>query len=182
MSSQNYIVPARSWDNIGHIADVIRVQFSLSDEPSFPVMDFLERVLVQRMGEVDLVIKTQQEMGEFEGFTDPKGQFIVLREDVYENAWEGNGRDRFTVAHELGHYFLHTGIPMARAVPEATVKPFRLSEPQANQFAAELLMPRQFLKSTDSAQDIIDRHGVSLNAASNRIRFMNKKWSNEKGI
>ncbi len=182
MSSQNYVVPARSWDNIGQIADAVRVQFSLSDEPNFPVMDFLELVLFQRMGIVDLRIGTRKEMGDYEGFTDPKGQFIVLREDVYENAWNGNGRDRFTVAHELGHFFLHTGIPMARAASDSSIKPFRLSEPQANQFAAELLMPRQFLNAGDTVQSVIDRHGVSINAAANRIRFMSKKWGNEKGI
>ncbi len=182
MSSQNYIVPARSWDNIGQIADTVRIQFSLSDEPNFPVMDFLERVLFQRMGVLDLRIRAKSEMGDFEGFTDPKGQFIVLREDVYENAWDGNGRDRFTVAHELGHFFLHTGIPMARAHSEVTVKPFRLSEPQANQFAAELLMPRQFMQSSDDVQTIINRHCVSLNAAANRLRFISKKRENEKGV
>ncbi|MFL4467430.1 ImmA/IrrE family metallo-endopeptidase, partial [Brucella melitensis] len=31
MSSQNYVVPPLSWDNIGQLSDAIRVQFSLAD-------------------------------------------------------------------------------------------------------------------------------------------------------
>lgn len=182
MSSQNYVVPPLSWDNIGQLSDAIRVQFSLADQATFPVMDFLELVLCQRMGMVDLRIKTQQEMGDFEGFTDPKGKFIILREDVYGNACNDSPRDRFTVAHELGHFFLHTGIPMARASDERRIKDYRLSEPQANQFAGELLMPRQFTSPFDTAEDVMQRHSVSRGAADIRLNFMRKKWINKKGI
>lgn len=32
---------------------------------------------------------------------------IRVRSDVYERACENHGRDRFALAHELGHYSLH---------------------------------------------------------------------------
>jgi len=53
-------------------------------------------------------------------------------------------RDNFTIAHELGHYFLHSGNPVGsipirvRRSGESTVV-----EQQANRFAAALLMPRE---------------------------------------
>jgi len=144
-------------------------------------MEFLETILFQKTGMVDLIIRDSEEMGEYEGFTDPKGQFIILREDVYENAWNGNGRDRFTVAHELGHFFLHTGMPMARASSGDETKPYRLSEPQANQFAAELLMPRTFMGIFDTPQSVATRHGVSIDAARRRLSFMDSKWIKRKG-
>lgn len=183
MSSPDYIVPPRSWAAIGHLTDNIRVQFSLATEPWFPVMDFLERVLDQKMGMVELQLRTKKELSDYEGLTDPRGQFIILREDVYERAWEYDGRARFTVAHELGHFFLHTGISMARATSERHVKPFRRSEPQANQFAAEVLMPRHFMLPTDTVQTVVERHGVSSEAASNRLRYMRGIWAldSEKG-
>ncbi|MBZ3693395.1 ImmA/IrrE family metallo-endopeptidase [Phyllobacterium calauticae] len=181
MSSQNYIVPPRSWDNIGAMCDRLRVQFSLAEEPNFPVMQFLEKVLYEKMEMVELRIRSKEEMGAYEGYTDPEGKFIALRQDVYENAWEENGRDRFTVAHELGHYFLHTGMPMARASDDRREKAFILSEPQANQFAAELLMPRCFIELNDTVQTIMSRHAVSNEAAQNRLRFMNSRWEKIRG-
>ncbi|MBQ7080245.1 MAG: ImmA/IrrE family metallo-endopeptidase [Fibrobacter sp.] len=54
-------------------------------------------------------------------------------------------RQRFTLAHELGHYFLHS---KQGAVP---LKAFRLgtsmAEQEANYFAAELLMPEDMFKA-----------------------------------
>lgn len=172
MSGQNYIVPPRSWDEIGAIADRLRIQFSLSNEPEFPVMEFLEMVLDQRLGSVELQIRDQREMGDYEGLTHPDGDFIILREDVYRDAWLGDGRARFTVAHELGHLIMHTRIPMARATPKRKVAPFRLSEAQANQFAAELLMPRTFMRPDDTISSVTRRHRVSQHAAQLRLRFM----------
>lgn len=54
---------------------------------------------------------------------------------------------RFTLAHEIGHYFLHPNLTYHRDVPivEAYHEGHRLSpeEREANFFAAELLMPRR---------------------------------------
>ncbi|HSI86103.1 MAG TPA: ImmA/IrrE family metallo-endopeptidase [Candidatus Methylacidiphilales bacterium] len=54
-------------------------------------------------------------------------------------------RDNFTIAHELGHYFLHSG-----EKPGYGTNPIKIGrygtgtvEQQANRFAAALLMPRQ---------------------------------------
>lgn len=60
--------------------------------------------------------------------------------DVYLSAFTGPLRDRFTLAHELGHYFIHSN---------QGAKPLRASrkgsgpiETEANWFAAALLMPK----------------------------------------
>lgn len=174
MSGRDYVVPPLSWAAIGAITDNIRTQFSLAAEPEFPVMEFLERVLDQRLNAVRLEIESIDDMGDYEGLTDPNGHFIALREDVYEKAWHGDGRARFTVAHELGHFFLHTGRPMARESPRAQVQKYRLSEPQANQFAAELLMPRNFFLPNDNMYSVAGRHGVSHEAARLRVNYMRK--------
>ena len=63
--------------------------------------------------------------------------------------WE---RRRFSVAHEVGHFLLHTGagpqgvfcrVGDLRPDPDS---PERLRERQANRFAAELLMPRELVE------------------------------------
>jgi Zn-dependent peptidase ImmA (M78 family) len=78
-------------------------------------------------------------------------------------------RQRFTIAHELGHYFLHEGLE------EHVDENFRVAwrnadsskainwvEIQANRFAAELLMPTSFLQSDLDALDRIDKRTVAL--------------------
>jgi len=62
-------------------------------------------------------------------------------------------RQRFTIAHELGHFKLHSG---GTYIDKSTTARFRLNqsgsgseaeERQANQFAAALLMPAKWVRS-----------------------------------
>ena len=80
-------------------------------------------------------------------------------------------RDRFTIAHELGHYFLHSRQGKTPLI--ATRKGTGRVEWEANWFAAALLMPelefREAAKRLDSDIDrIAGEFGVSRDAA--RVR------------
>jgi len=73
---------------------------------------------------------------------------IQKRGDKYTilvNEDDSDVRARFTIAHELGHFFLHM-----KDDPRAIVTSFRRDrsprETEANKFAAELLMPRKLVK------------------------------------
>lgn len=46
-------------------------------------------------------------MGECHGITYPDRNEIQIRQDVYDRAIAGSGRDRLTLAHELGHLLFH---------------------------------------------------------------------------
>lgn len=62
-------------------------------------------------------------------------------------------RDRFTIAHELGHYFLHY-LHAGTAAPMTFGRGSRnRAETQANVFASALLMPEQAFR------DSVTRHG-----------------------
>lgn len=78
-------------------------------------------------------------------------------------------RQRFTIAHELGHYFLHEGLE------EHVDENFRVAwrnadsskainwiEIEANRFAAELLMPTRFLELDLNSLENIDKRTVAL--------------------
>lgn len=54
----------------------------------------------------------------------------------------GRLRDNFTIAHELGHYFLHTGTPEGTHPGSFGRYGDTPQERQANRFAAALLMPQ----------------------------------------
>lgn len=170
----DFIVPARRWAEIGGIADNLRHQLGQAETSRVPVIEIIERVLDQRLGLLNFEVGSQKEMGRAEGYTCPKGEFIMLREDVYEGVWAGEGRARFTTAHELGHWAMHTNIPLARAKRGDGTPAYRLAEPQANQFAAEFLMPGCFIKACDTENDLIERFGVSWEAARNRLRYLKK--------
>ena len=71
-------------------------------------------------------------------------------------------RQRFTVAHEIAHYVMHAGQPMF--VDRFARVNWRNGESnqeeiEANQFAAELLMPRQFV-ARDVERAITKRHNI----------------------
>lgn len=176
MSGLDYIVPPLGWDKIGRIADRLREDLARSDEPNFPIMTVVEKVLDQQLELFRLEIGSRADMAWDEGRADPSGEYIELREDVYLEGWAGNGRARFTVAHELGHWMLHTGMgQLKRMVQGQRVQAYRRAEPQANQFAAELLMPRRFFAASDTTAIVKDRHGVSSMAAQNRLKFLRKE-------
>ncbi|WP_299855347.1 ImmA/IrrE family metallo-endopeptidase [uncultured Roseobacter sp.] len=172
--SNDFIVPPRKWAEIGGIADNLRHSLGLLEEPSVPVIEIIEQVLDQRLDLVRFEVGSRKEMGSAEGYTCPNGEFIMLREDVYHSACAGEGRARFTCAHELGHWAMHTNIPLARAKSGDGTPSFRLAEPQANQFAAEFLMPASFISHIDDEDDIMLRFSVSWEAARNRLRYLRK--------
>lgn len=67
-------------------------------------------------------------------------------------------RDRFTIAHELGHYFLHYLLPQ-KTGPERFWRGARnRAETQANIFAASLLMP------SGPFREAVERHGDDWHA------------------
>ena len=80
------------------------------------------------------------------------------------NAHHSPNRQRYTIAHELGHYFLHadvlrqgthvdTLISMLNRDQESALGTMSI-EIEANQFAAELLMPRHMIDGYLTKEDL----------------------------
>lgn len=91
-------------------------------------------------------------------------------------------RQRFTIAHELGHFLLHEGekVHIDRADygfqvklrNEDSSKGINIEEKEANLFAAELLMPQNFLKKdlkSVETLDLLDEEGLKLMAGLYRV-------------
>jgi Zn-dependent peptidase ImmA (M78 family) len=170
--SGDFVVPSKSWFQIRQLTDFLRSRLGQAENPRFPIMEMMERVLDQRLGLFLLLVQARAEMGTAEGLTAPDGTSIRLREDVYEKAWSGEGRARFTAAHELGHWAMHTNVPFARVDSKATPPGYMSGEPQANQFAAELLMPVCFISRDDTGRAVAERCGVSVSAAEIRLGYL----------
>lgn len=174
MTGSVFRVSPRSTADIAATAMKIRAHLGVEAEPYFNVVGLLEDLLYQEWDQVRFEVCDYEEMDDAEGHTCPSGTFIALREDVYRDACNGEGRARFTVAHELGHLVLHTNQPLRRATA-GELKAYQSSEWQADMFAAQLLMPRQFFSWIDTERAVMARHGVSYTAAQKRLNYLKKE-------
>ena len=145
---------------------------------SIPIFDIDE--IVKRMGGV---VKESDLLSEYSDGCIKKvgdGFEIVVSQLQPEN------RRNFTIAHELGHLFLHMGykIDADRWNSQQSTyyrKGGSVQEHEANEFAAALLMPRkEYKKIMDRYTEgnhvftpkIAEEFHVSINAASNRGKWL----------
>ena len=99
---------------------------------------------------------------------------------IYVNAQDAFNRQTFTVAHELGHYFLHRDL--FKQDPERYNVLLRRPigqdddplEKEANAFAADLLVPRKYLNFYSryaDQQELADLFAVSMEVIGYRMSF-----------
>ena len=108
------------------------------------------------------------------------GSIIVHNEkniEIYLTKYNGPLRDRFTLAHELGHYVIHSEKGKYNLMAERYGKGG--AEWEANMFAAELLMPEdkflEAMKISEELQFLAANFLVSLTAAHVRKEILSKR-------
>ena len=164
MSGSSVRVKPRSRKDIRAIANEVRDYFKVTS-PRFPIMDILEHELPKRFDKFYLGVAERKQLKQCHGLTVPHRATIYLREDIYEGALSGVGRDRFTASHELGHLFLHQDVSFARESLNSSLKRYEDSEWQANCFAGELLICSEHVNQCSSLEDVTELFGVSKDAA-----------------
>jgi Zn-dependent peptidase ImmA (M78 family)/transcriptional regulator with XRE-family HTH domain len=158
------LVPPMSTQNLRRFAEQVRSAFAEDDQIEFPIMDVLEFRLSAVFEGFYIDVRDKESMGEDEGRVIGGTKGLALREDVYEGAWDGNGRDRFTASHEFGHFLMHRTITMART-REDTDKIFCDAEWQADTFAGTLLMSPRHLGKFADPDDAAQQCGMTGAAA-----------------
>lgn len=111
------------------------------------------------------IVKDERLKNEY-AVTDLKIGKILIRESVFDKASKGSYRDRFTIAHEIGHYFLHClygNVSLCRA--KENIKPYESPEWQADTFAGELLVNTDDNLKNLSIEDIQQKYEVSRQVA-----------------
>ncbi len=128
-------------------------------------------------GVIELEIVEDSTLSSEYAVTAPDRKKILIRESVYLNACNGVPRDRFTIAHELGHLFLHRGISptFARSQSISFHSYEEDAEWQADMFASELLIDCYQLENVNSPKDIVTKFGVSWECAN----IAHQKLANE---
>lgn len=153
-------------------ADVAR-EFELN--PGDDIYGFVAK-LGGRVAVEDTIMKDPSQSGSL--YVDGVGDFKIIIP-----AHTSPRRDRFTIAHEVGHYFLHYLLPEkhldeSRKKMKALRKDSDRVEWEANWFAAGLLMPEDSFrdchaKRNGDIDEIADVFGVSYSAAEIRARSLN---------
>ncbi|MEH2551738.1 transcriptional regulator with XRE-family HTH domain [Bradyrhizobium sp. AZCC 2262] len=151
-SRRGMIVPPLSTKTIRGFSEQVRDAFVERNTIEFPIMDVLEFRMARIFEGFYIDPRDAEFMGDDEGRVTAGSNCILLREDVYEGAWSGNRRDRFTACHELGHFLMHRTITMARARQDSD-KIFCDAEWQADTFAGSLMMSPRHLPLFSNAAE-----------------------------
>jgi Zn-dependent peptidase ImmA (M78 family) len=166
---------ARSVDTIRHMSACVRDALGYKEVAQINTTEMLEFRLPQILPTFVYDVKTMLKMGGNEGLASPDRDYIAIREDVWEGARLGNGRDAFTLAHEVGHLILHQSENLVQRRGRGEPAIFSQPEWQADTFAAELLMDARKIYPTDTPYIISRRFGVSKACAERRLRELRRR-------
>jgi len=143
-NTQNY-----NWEDYTpkEAAHKLRALWKLNDEPITNMMNILEKhgftivFLPKNMEKVDA-------FGSYVFIDDNKYYIIAIKQDT------SFFRQQFNLAHELGHRILHAGIWDPE---ELNSNEYKLMENQANEFAADFLLPQKpFIERMQNINNLHD--------------------------
>lgn len=127
-----------------------------------------------------------------EAHFDPETGELILDESTYIGLLDDEGRDRFTVAHEIGHVVLHR--PYYKSISRrrrqaillnrSQVKPYQHPEKQSDVFASEFLIPThhasQLILEGATVQDFSRIFLVSWDAARVKMERVAKQMQTKR--
>lgn len=172
----NYMVEAKSRANLRSLARVLREHLHLDDVLYFPIVELLD-VMTELFDDFNYeVVEDKVLSKKVHADTDIRTGHIRIKESVYEGACNGEGRDRMTIAHEIGHYFTlcFCGFRLERNFSGGKIPAFCDPEWQAKCFAGELMVPAHRVKGMNE-YEIADQCGVSYDAACVQYKHLPKE-------
>lgn len=113
---------------------------------------------------------------------DVSGIIDYENNSIYVNEFDSPTRQRFTIAHELGHLALHENqgsiVDFRKEIFDFNISDER--EVEANSFAAELLMPvKEFLEQYEKNQKAIFMISLYFNVSAIAVKYRIKKLQGE---
>jgi uncharacterized protein DUF955 len=148
---------------IASSAKHLRETLNISLKEALPIFDVLEFRIADFFKEFRFVVDLDHNFDpSVLAMTRQDPPEIIVRESVYQHAAVGSEPARVVLAHELGHFWLGHGGNVARGV--APSLEHSQLEWQADEFAAELLMPGNIAKQM-TADHIAKQFAVPLKTA-----------------
>jgi Zn-dependent peptidase ImmA (M78 family) len=136
----------------------------------------IQKIIEQLLGQTNILIPPvdvrrvaqniniqvhEEELGDISGLIFREGSQVTIG----VNSSHHENRKRFTIAHEIGHFYLHAQNPLfvdkvfaVKLRDHASSEAINMDEIEANAFAAELLMPTHMLRKDlqQVSSDILD--------------------------
>ncbi len=173
----DYIVEAKSRDDLREYAREIRQKIGLDDRLYFPVVKVLEIVFQEIYPQLDIEIVENDDLPKnVHADTDIINEIIRIKEYVYEGACNNNGRDRMTIAHEMAHYLTVcvSGFKIVKNYERKKVPAYNNPEWQAKCLAGELLIPAHLVEGM-SVEEVVRECCVSVEAAEYQLNTLRKE-------
>lgn len=165
----DHIVTPRSMKDIRLIVNAIKKRCGFYDYIQFPVMFFWEQIIPEIFENYRFLYVEDDELKVLEAYTDHNLKLVKVKISVYLNALNGSSKDLFTIAHEIGHLFLHDGEAIIFARTNERFPAYKSAEWQANYFAAEMLMGSHLIVDMP-IDEIMKKCNVSKKSAEIQLR------------
>ena len=171
-----YVVEPKSRHQLQQLANVLRDHLGLHNTLFFPIVELLDLMSELFANFSYEVVPGSELPPDIHGDTNILKQHIRIKESVYLGAIQGIGRDRMTIAHEIGHYFTlcFCGFTFQRNFNMKEIPTYQSPEWQAKCFAGELLIPAHLTKNMNP-HEIREQCGVSLAAATYQYNVMHRR-------
>ncbi len=161
--------------DLDHIPEIAKKIIDDLKTKEFPIP------IIKIMKELDFLVGQQELKDELSGYIVISDEVIKKfgkRKMICVNSKDSLGHQRFTIAHELGHYLFDYPNQMSEFYNTyKTDDADSEKEKRANRFAAELLMPKEeflkqynkFAESTQIILNLADYFQVSTRAVDRRF-------------
>ncbi len=171
----NYTSDPVSRVQLRNYARSIKEAIGLTGKLYFPVLQFLEcfSELNQDPSFYYEVIDDYRLPGNIHAEYDYDNNCIRIKESVYRGAYNGNGRDRMTIMHELSHVLLlkMSGLRLYRSFDNESnqYKAYCDPEWQAKCLAGEFMVDADMVRGM-TVHEVAEKCGVSQQAATVQLK------------
>lgn len=161
-----FCVSPRNEGEIRMVAEQLRKLFGYGDFRYLDVVRILEHKMPEAFPGFRYEIVEPSELPGREAEMNPLELCIRIREPIYAKAMEGDGHCRFTIAHEIAHFFLHRtqSLAFGQKSESNNMRIYMNSEWQADTFARHFLAPPSMTRGMVAGQ-IEVLFGVSQSVA-----------------
>lgn len=170
------LVEPKSRTDLREIAYLFRKWLSLEHVLFFPVVEVLDLLSLINNDFNYEIVNDDILPNNTHADIDIKTGLIRIKESVFIGACNNRGRDRMTIAHEIGHFVLlcQYGFKLERSFSLEKIPAYQDSEWQAKCFAGELMIPAHLVKGM-SKREIVEKCGVSPDAANTQYKHLLKE-------